>query len=144
MTNLPFEFDERQLRLRKRIKLSKEERQGLALERAFKYVQNLKAEGFGENTLRVLHTISERLCFVLELHPSAKGNYRVLEFYYKKHFEGKATGDFEKDVVRGVSPESIFRVYRKLQEHGFYNPSLERVGLRSERENVFRKGFGSE
>ena len=129
--------------LKPRVPLSKAEREHRAYERARNYVRLLVEErGFGENTIRVLHTMAEKIAFLHERHPETKGNYSLLTYRYWTTFCGIKISfdDFER-IVRAPSPDSIGRVSRFFQENGFFQPSFKTVLKREAREGIFRGFF---
>lgn len=61
------------------------------------------------NTIETLKTIKDRVYQLILWHPPVKGDYRLLQHYYKAEYG-------HKEIRKNPSPESIARAYRRVQE----------------------------
>ena len=94
-----------------------------------------------ERVINSLEKIKSRVRNVLEKYPSAKGDYRILWYYYVRSYCPKIRiriTDFE--ALRAMpSPESISRNCRFLQESGEFEASARVQRKRKRLENLQRE-----
>jgi hypothetical protein len=100
--------------------------------------------GFSEmeaKTIPTMKKVKERVRYILEEHPSARGNDMILLWRYYREFESdKIKLSFRKfkDLMRATSMETIRRTRQKIQEGGELLPTDKTVLKRRRREEIIR------
>ena len=92
-------------------------------------------------TTPTMKKVKERVRYILEKHPSARGNDMILLWRYYREFEpDKIKLTFKKfqDMMRATSMETIRRSRQKIQESGELLPTDKTVLKRRRREQIIR------
>jgi len=80
-------------------------------------------ENYGTNVVKSVLSVKQKVRKVLEKYPSARGDYRLLYYYYIREYCPHLTITFREfaDLFNQPSPETISRCARKIFEE---EPSL--------------------
>lgn len=103
------------------------------------------AEGFARmeaNTISDLKKVKDRVEYILQNYPSAKGDDNILIWRYLLVFCPSVRMTYREfqDLMGIPSFETITRCRRKLNEAGLYLPTSRTVRKRRRREEIIREG----
>ena len=92
----------------------------------------------GDETVRSLTKIKERVKWLTQKKPCVKGDYNLLIAYYFWYFHGRKFGLPFEEILKLPSSESITRAFRKLVEAGEVQPTGKMALRRASREEAMR------
>lgn len=97
----------------------------------------------GAEMLAKTEKVKDRVEFILNKYPQAKGDYRILDWHYCRLFTGVRLSFANFKKLRACpSFETIHRRYREICKEKGYAPS-ERVQMKRERRQLaFQHNYG--
>jgi len=96
-------------------------------------------------TIPHMKRVKDRVKYILQMFPPAKGNDMLLIWRYYQVFEpDKIRISFTefKDMMRATSMETIRRTRQKIQEAGEFLPTDRTILKRRRREEIIRSEIG--
>ena len=95
-------------------------------------------------TIPHMKRVKDRVRYILEEFPSAKGNDMLLIWRYYQTFESdriRISFTEFKDLMRATSMETIRRTRQRIQEAGEYLPTDRTILKRRRREEIIRSNI---